>query len=572
MSQADFDPVLVEDDLLDVRSKLEFAVEDGPGANTYQVFNAISANTNSIVFNVSVPSEGVAVNREVLIRSKIRFTIKSAPTANTAPFFGTIGIGAALQAFPLASLMNNISAQINNVNVSSNLQDILYPLTKMNSITSLQQYQSTTPSLPDGAYRFYSQGAAEINTNNPLNGYFRSSLANDISPRGGHKMVLVGNITYSGGRAAEDGTDAAHYLATADNQTATMTYEIDVTEPLFLSPFFYADSSNRGAFYGLNALNININLDSTAKRLMSVSKTDHATQPTITLVSLTETQLYMQFLTPNKPMPERNVLPYHDINRYLTTGPEILHNASKSVSSNSIQLNQVPDYIIVFVRKPMASLNITDSNFFLPISNLSVNFNNTAGLLSGATPQQLWKMSVRNGSTQSWKEFSGLANQSESGVQSDVYTGGPMVVISAKDLSLPKYLASSSIGQFNLQVSVTAQNTCSNTAGVLQEDLASTELVVMVVNSGVFVTSNGTSSVYTGLLSKNMILDVKEKRQAAITEGEYRKMKGGAMESKGALKDLVKMAAKEYSQMEGEGVRLGGAYSAAGSKLDSLSF
>ena len=65
------------------------------------------------------------------------------------------------------------------------------------------------------------------------------------------------------------------------------------------------------------------------------------------------------------------------------------------------------------------------------------------------------------------------------------------------------FYAPGSLGSFNLQLRVSAQNNsdvawAANTA----------ELIIMPMNCGVFVNEKGTSSTFTALLSKQDVLDV----------------------------------------------------------------
>ena len=68
----------------------------------------------------------------------------------------------------------------------------------------------------------------------------------------------------------------------------------------------------------------------------------------------------------------------------------------------------IPDKLVIYCRR----LNMTtgDSDSFLTINNININFNNNAGLLSSMTQEQLYKASVASGlKNMSWHEFSGLA-------------------------------------------------------------------------------------------------------------------------------------------------------------------
>lgn len=180
----------------------------------------------------------------------------------------------------------------------------------------------------------------------------------------------------------------------------------------------------------------------------------------------------------------------------------------------------------------MSAQKIWNSASFLPINQISCNFNNASGLLASATTQDLWRISVANGSTQSWLEFGGkgtsttippLANPAPFGGSYTFPTTGSLLILApAYNLSLADYLSSGSIGQYLFQFNINVSN---NTGADLQP-----EIVVVCVNSGVFTTVSGSSNIYTGLLTKQMVLDAKEKRDVRpVEQAVYRRMVGGKM-------------------------------------------
>jgi hypothetical protein len=83
-----------------------------------------------------------------------------------------------------------------------------------------------------------------------------------------------------------------------------------------------------------------------------------------------------------------------------------------------------------------------------------------------------------------------------------------------------EFYAPGSLGTFNLQLTVQAQNN-QNT-----DWLAGTyELVIMTLNSGVFVNERGTSSTFLSLLTKQDVLDALQ--QQPYSNVEVRRMVGG---------------------------------------------
>jgi hypothetical protein len=209
-----------------------------------------------------------------------------------------------------------------------------------------------------------------------------------------------------------------------------------------------------------------------------------------------------------------------------TNNPALVPDAVATISSQNIQLNQIPDYFIITARVPMSSQTIKNSASFLQINNISCNFNNASGLLASATQNDLWRISVANGSTQAWTEFSGLATSTSiagTGTGTLVATTGSILILSpTQNLSLADYLSSGSIGQYLFQFNITVKN---NTNATFQP-----EIVVVCCNSGVFTTVSGSSNIYTGLLTKQMVLDAKEKRDVRpVEQAVYRRMIGGKM-------------------------------------------
>ncbi|MFM7978763.1 MAG: hypothetical protein ACKPKO_05555, partial [Candidatus Fonsibacter sp.] len=77
-----------------------------------------------------------------------------------------------------------------------------------------------------------------------------------------------------------------------------------------------------------------------------------------------------------------------------------------------------------------------------------------------------------------------------------------------------------SLGSFNLQLQVTVENN-------QNDDWAGRdyELVIMVMNSGVFVNERGTSSTFIGLLTKQDVLDALQ--QQPYNNNEVRRVVGG---------------------------------------------
>ena len=286
------------------------------------------------------------------------------------------------------------------------------------------------------------------------------------------------------------------------------------------------------------------------------------TAPTLTGLNIINTRLIFNFLTP-KPsdlLAARNVVPYWEMPRYIKSSCLTNLNSaaytpnqaglvsptypSELIQSQSLQLNQVPDKLIVFFRP--TNPTTFDTNRSLIIDRVSINWNNQSGILASATQDQLWRYSVEAGSTQTWEEFSGVLNSysAVAGINGPQYfptsgtaittnlfkqaspsVGSYLMLDFAKHINITEdYYAPGSLGNFNLQFSVTASSNCQTTLGQM-------DLVIITVLSGVFVTEKGQSATYTGVLTKDDVLSAAAMKPES--DADARRMVGGFSFTKG---------------------------------------
>ncbi len=579
-----FKTMLVKDSTIaDITPDLGYAVRSGAASHTNQQFPATAQNSSTMIFSVQVPSENIVIGRDMLIETNMGFSFNvgdasypvtadsftdSKITQGTGNLILQWGNTIALQAFPLSSLMNTASATINNTSVSTNVKDVLPQLLRLNDSRYLYRFNGMTPSLPDQAYQEYSYGVNAAN--NPLASYNNASYDLDQIPRGSHYVELYVSHYGNGFEVNDTGVEAAvnnvligqstgtTYLAQSQWASSgeapageTYTYynqqwwvvevKTKVTEPIFISPLTWSSPEhNSQGLLGINNMSFNFSLDSTFSRLLSEGSllttetastgvTQSAVRSVVAGASdlgqdgmFADTQMLLKFLStqPSDRLDTKNVVPFMDFPRYITNANSsnpIETGAETRLLTNNIQLNQIPDYFLVCVRKPMVSQTIQDANSFFAIKSISVNLNNASGLLSSATQQDLWKMSMKNGSTQSWAEFSGKQwDSTDSGGSAVGTTGSLLVLAPPYDLSLPDYLTSGSLGNFNFQIQLNVENVSSQSIAP--------EVQVVCVNSGIFCTQQGVSSVYSGILTREMCLKTKSQKPES---GDHERLVGG---------------------------------------------
>lgn len=581
---SDFRTILIEDArIADITSTEVFGVQSSASQSTYQQFQAVSTSNSSIVFNVQIPSENIVIDRHLLMSSQLAFELNLSNVAVGDQCF-QYGLTDCLQAFPLNSLFTTTQTTINNVSVSTNLQDVLPMLMRMNDKRMLSRYNSMTPSLPDSAYGEYKSAIGA--NNNPLAGYSNASYDEDFEPRGAYHLDFIQIDRYVNGVY----TDASPISTSAATNTWKIFIKVTLTEPfLALSPFVNCEPENNAGLVGVNNMSMVLNVDGSCRRLFSTALNvvngggnglsgyinsialgwaDAPHLGTSQSIGFLNTRLLFNFLSlqPEQyaKISTKNVVPFTDYPRYLTTfssGTTIAPGATQVLTSQSIQLNQIPDLILISARVPMSSQNWNYTSSFLTINNISVNFNNASGLLASATQQDLYNLSFANGSAQSFYEFRGFADNAQSppvagqgGTVAIPTTGSLLVLNPVYNFSLPSYLSSSSLGQYQFQFNLTVTN---------QYDfsIVQPEICIITMNSGLFATQQGTSQIFTGILTKEQVLRTKEQNPVPhLASNEYKRLVGGKLINRG-MGSLKKMIPKlmDMKAMSGAGMSAGGA-------------
>jgi hypothetical protein len=441
---------IVDSQLEDITSELTLPVITGSNSNTYQQFNAQggTGNTN-IQFNVTVPSLATCVNRHVMLQTTIDLLVEL--EGGTTPGYWkknqvlfSYGYTNSLQAFPLNSLIATVQGQINNAQIGVVTRDIMPALMKMYNYEELAKYNSLTPSLVDSFYQNYADGIGT--NNNVIANYSVGGFSKVFQPRGCFPVELRNND------AEKTPFAGLNITANADGTSPLSKFIIrfTTTEPLlFLSPFISGNSNNNASLLGINNLILTLNLGdatrsmSNASYAIPVGGTDSVhTITNVSLSSVANSKLLFNFLDIPPQMGSKiepkNVVNYNNYMSYnYNSSQEIPTKTSKVLTFNNVQLGSVPSKILIFCKKP--TLTTYDSNYFLTIKSLTMNFANRSGLLSSATQADLYNMSVKNGLQMNFYEFSGQGvSNTPTGYPTVVPTIGSIICIDpAIDLSIP---------------------------------------------------------------------------------------------------------------------------------------
>jgi len=175
-----------------------------------------------------------------------------------------------------------------------------------------------------------------------------------------------------------------------------------ITEPL-LHPL--CEDSDAQGMSNVRELSITLNFDSILTKMWS--SPENVTGLSIDLSSAAP-QLLISYVQPKQPekIPLSLHLGYEDLQVRSTNVGNVDVNATQSVSMNNIVVSQVPSKMYVFARKKNSDKTYNDADSYACIENLNFTLGTRSGILSSATHQQLYNMSVANGLEMSWNQFS----------------------------------------------------------------------------------------------------------------------------------------------------------------------
>jgi hypothetical protein len=453
--------------------------------NTADSWGSYLATPVQANWTINPPSTKTIIDRNMKVRCF--FEITGDQTLQ-------LGLNDALRQFPIASIMDVLTVQINGETISDNMADKIHAmLCYGNNGVTRNGDTSTSPSMPDmyqeyGDYETYGTGK------NALSDYGEQSIEEG---RGGFPVAPVG--------------------------TGGTSFRVEITEPLFLSPFLNGLHVSDEGFVNVNQMNINMRWKQNISQIMSHAS---GTQTSLPLTNIQVTmyrapEILTTFITPDltQPIPELQVLPYTKTQEYIKQMGTVTAGSTANVVSDSIKLSQVPRKMYLFARHNRATSTFSTADSYLALENLSVLWNNQSGLFSSATPQDLYRISKENGLNLSWAQFS-------------KYRGSVFCCEFGKDVGLLDSEAPGCQGQYTIQVQATLKN--QSTASF------DAEFFMVIQNEGTFSISPNFARASLGNLNQQMVLMAKQSPE--LHHMTYRDLQGAGFFS--GLKNIVNKIAR----------------------------
>jgi hypothetical protein len=454
---------------------------------------ATSYSNSNWNWTVIPPSKSSVLDRVVIMHANITLNfVGTAPVGQNLLQPGTDGF----RSHPINRMISNLSVSFNGYQASIESQQIISALERVkNPLEFLRTYGSIYPQMQD-TYANY--GDALIVNNNPLGAYIDNPAQN---PRGAYYM---------------DVTQVPFVTGTTTSTVTADLYEYVVLPPLLFGSNYSGQICEAGGLTHLDNFVISAALNQSLARVWCHAITG-ANPATSTITSLavnvnTSPELFLWWVTPRlvEGIPKEIVYPFQQINRYTTSSNiTLLQNATATLTSNVIQFSSIPLKIYIFGRRSDTNIFSSLSNTldatdtFVTINNISIQFNNISGLLSQADAVHLYEMSLQNGLSMSWDEWSGFTQQLSLTTASKVTgtVGSLLVIDPAKDFGLESTLSDGSLGQFNFQIaamSVTNQS---------QYSSFPVDLYIIAVYDGIMTISNNSGTTQIGVVSKRDVLD-----------------------------------------------------------------
>lgn len=433
-------------------------------AQSYQLTPALPV---SALWTINPPSNQIIVNRYIRVRAYLEFTSDSGAFQ--------LGTNDGTAQFPFSQLCDVATLTINGESLSENVSDKLSALLCYgNTAEDRCKSWSSTPAQPD-QYQRYSDWATYGSARNPLASFGENS--NEPS-RGAFEYEVV----------------------------SPTVVRVVVVEPIWVSPLFQGLGHMQEGMCNVNQLSFNLRFKADTSRAWSHSSLGNAIT-NVTCKFYQAPELLVEYHTPAMldRLPEVQTLSYNKCEEYLRAVPTLSAGASTTVLSDSIRLSQIPRSLYLFVRHAESETNFQFPQSFLTIDNLQLNWSNQTSLFSGATKQDLYEMSVRNGLNVSYPEFS-------------KYRGSVLCIDFGKDLGLLDSEAPGTQGSWTLSTQLTVRNTSgANFTGMFY---------MVVVKQGTVSISQNACRASTGNFSPQMVLMAKE--QPGMSYEDYRSLRGGS--------------------------------------------
>jgi hypothetical protein len=488
-------------------SNLGVVLTEGASNVQYNPLVAVSASNNGATFNLNniAPSTCRASKMWVnLPYISIALTLNN---PSTSPVVAINSSNLGFKSRPYNSIVNSMTHKLNQAsyNVQSNLL--------INEISRLNVS-------PDRENDDYNTQPDEIDT-------FSAATGSSLNPIESFSVVNQSPYNWKP-RTQNIGLDTVNYPATSytiPSGNTTIRLSASVYEELF-SPFnnSFGGVQETQGLWAINGETITLNyatdLWSNMFAFYAINGCTVVGTPTVVLGSHI---LQLKYLTPLPYMlstiPERQAYKYNDYNIYQNQiASSIAPKATTgNVASSVVSLSTIPERILVFCKESLASASSTKPNKYLTVNSMTVSFNNSNYNFSGASADDFYNISKRNGLSMSRSSFKGELLNDRVQVNGNLWGCGSVLVFKPSlDFALAQNLSTGTGGRYTMQIQATFTNTTDTT-------FSNVQLYIVAINAGALVRNGSEYMNYLLNVNENKLLEAKELpsvSQAVVDEEE----------------------------------------------------
>lgn len=513
-----------------------YACVKGAETYTYRNYPSNSCDNTGINFSTPPPSFTDVLSRLCVLEVPVNLVF-TGPGSTDTNLLMIQSNRDAFRAFPLESIIKNLVVSINGENFTCNINQVCHPFSRYYLGTEYLN-DGITPNMLD---TFASYRDADGSNKNPLSWYADNSTQNARGAYADYDIISNTNTR-------------------AEISAILRTY-------VMMSPFEWLSASNNviPGLTQLISLDWNINFTQNLARIWSRSD-DHPVPVSNLQVTIGSTSnvssgsglasMKLLWMTPRpdmrnyiKSLPEIKY-PYFSTNRLSTTSSQVTPpNEKDTITSQVISLQNIPNAIYIYAIQDESSYNgslngnLTVPDTYFGIDNIDLTFGNVTGILSSASPQQLFDICKKNRMKDTtFNEFVGYTNAFnqlvstfEAGAKIGL-TGSCVRLIPGEDFSLRDDLCPGVQEKIDMQVKVTVRN-------VNQYQSLRAQLCVLIVYEGYMTIYNGVCRQKIGPLT---LADVESNKYVEVDWNLLQNNFGGSMGDrfKSFGRDVVKYAKK----------------------------
>ena len=409
----------------------EYAIEQGASSITYRAYPSSNLSTSNLTFNnINPPSSETFVDRTVYCQVKYQVNFIGTCPVGTNLLDGW-GYDVAPRALPVNNSFKSLVVSINGSNFTQDQNDILPALNRIH-FEKLKSYLSQSPTVLDNCQK-YSEG---VGSNANVLASTQNGTTAGVPARGGFEGVEI-----------------------LTNTPTSASIILTATEPLIISPLNYDDVTGHArAFFNVSTFQVNANFDpQLAERILSVSNTATSAFTNITASPLAS-NIYFGYYSSKllQNLPQVVSYPWYPTTRFIQSGLVLAPNATTTLNMNNVQLSSIPKKLYLMIKPTRSSYNISQTDTFARIDNVSIQFGNRASLLANCDSNQLYGISKRNGVDLDYSNWYGSTSYSKPRNWSGV--GSILAISPMKDLGLSELYTSGTSSTIQVQIQVTYTN------------------------------------------------------------------------------------------------------------------